>query len=409
MTKPIHLTALLIVLLLARSHAQGRVAAEGTPESNVAAVDEDAGHEHDDAGRSGPEVKLTWMSIANWFFEVGDLRIIMDGYFTRVPGPPFFFGGGGGLAFTLEPFSPDRSTIRLVARAIGVERDRSVLLMTGHSHFDHSFDTATWADLTGARTIIGPRSTCFQAAAEGISPSRCRVVVGGETLNLGDGVKVWVVRFNHSGSHEVAPEQHDPVELDEIPMPDPVTGGLRAGVAEDFPNGGGGRAFLFTAEKHGRRISWFWSNSSSAVDLHVPIVVDGIDYGAPIDNIALAMADAGLDSVDLWIGTQGAPIAQLVAPIIKPKAYIPHHWDGLFNPFLPGLPFRYADPALETYLTAQDIRLLPEHQYMDAYRLDVNGIRPVSNHRIKRELGFSDVQEFPEGALAGTDEGCDPR
>ena len=28
------------------------------------------------------------------------------------------------------------------------------MLLTGHSHFDHSFDTGTWADLTSARDLL---------------------------------------------------------------------------------------------------------------------------------------------------------------------------------------------------------------------------------------------------------------
>jgi hypothetical protein len=32
-----------------------------------------------------PTVEMTWMSIANWYFKIGDKRIVMDGYITRVP------------------------------------------------------------------------------------------------------------------------------------------------------------------------------------------------------------------------------------------------------------------------------------------------------------------------------------
>ena len=58
------------------------------------------------------------------------------------------------------------------------------LLLTGHSHFDHSFDTATWSALTGAR-IIGSMTTCLQAQAERIPADRCTAVSGGETITLG--------------------------------------------------------------------------------------------------------------------------------------------------------------------------------------------------------------------------------
>ncbi len=40
---------------------------------------------------STARVEMTWMSVANWYFKIGDKRIMMDAYITRVPGPPFFF------------------------------------------------------------------------------------------------------------------------------------------------------------------------------------------------------------------------------------------------------------------------------------------------------------------------------
>ena len=100
-------------------------------------------------------------------------------------------------------------------------------------------------------------------------------VNGGEAIRLGEGVTMRVVRWNHSGDPQKNPEQHNPVELRAVPRPDPKTGGLRGGVAEDFPNGGGNRAYLFVVDGPEGRFSWFWQNSASAVDLHVPIVVDG--------------------------------------------------------------------------------------------------------------------------------------
>jgi len=114
-------------------------------------------------------------------------------------------------------------------------------------------------------------------------------------------------------------------------------------VAADFPNGGGNRAFLFVVDAPGRRFSWFFQNLASAVDLDVPIVVGGKNYGAPIDNLKAAMEDAGLGSVDLWIASDKAGV-QLVVPA----------------------------------------------QYMDKWRLDRSGIRPVPNAVVKKALGFKE-------------------
>jgi len=337
-------------------------------------------------------VDITWFSISNVYYEIGPLKIVTDGYITRIP-QSAFFGGGGGLASTRQPYKPDVAGVTRVMRAFGGAASVN-LLLTGHSHFDHSFDTATWASLTGA-SIIGSKTTCLQAQAEQIPAARCRAVDGRETIQLADGVTMRVVRWNHSGDPAQNPEQHNPVELERVPAPDPATGGLRAGVAEDFPNGGGNRAYLFTIDGPERRLSWFFQNSASAVDLSTPIVVNGKDYGAPLENLRLAMKDANLQSVDLWIGSGGRQLAQLVLPVLHPKVYLPVHWDGLYEPFFAGMPRPYADRNLEELLTAQGVALLKPSQYMDKWRLDSDGVRPISNTVVKSALGFADVQPFP--------------
>ena len=167
-----------------------------------------------------------------------------------------------------------------------------------------------------------------------------------------------------------------------------ATGGLRAGVSEDFPNGGGNRAFLFVVDGPNGRYSWFFQNSASAVDLQEPIVVDGQNFGAPLDNLRAALKAENLDAVDLWIGTGGAPVAQLVLPVLNPKAYLPVHWDGLWGAFEAGVPEAYADPPLETLLTQSRVRLIRPGQYFDKWRLDAAGIRPVPNEAVKQALGF---------------------
>jgi hypothetical protein len=198
-----------------------------------------------------------------------------------------------------------------------------------------------------------------------------------------------VVWWNHSGDPAVNPEQHNPSELAGPPHPDARTGGLRPGLAEDFPNGGGGRAYLFTLDTPDGRLSWFYQNSASPVDLEKPIVVDGVSYGAPLENLRAAMRDARLESVDLWIATGGAPIAALVLPVLEPRAYLPVHWDGLFAPFFAGVPAPFADSALEARLAAANVRLVRPIQYMDRWRLDRDGVHAIENDAATRALGFT--------------------
>jgi hypothetical protein len=336
---------------------------------------------------AGPSfVDITWFSISNMYYELGPLKIVTDGYITRIP-QSAFFGGGGGLANTRQAFVPDVAGVTRVMNAFGGPSSVN-LLLTGHSHFDHSFDTATWSRLTGAH-IIGSKTTCLQTIAQKIPSDRCRAVIGREVIHLADGVTMRVVRWNHSGDPKQNPEQHNPSELQGAPVPDAATGGLRAGVAEDYPNGGGNRGYLFTVDGPQGRFSWFFQNSASAVDLMTPIVIDGMDYGAPLENLKRAMKDAGLVSVDLWIGTGGPAIAELVLPVLKPKAYLPVHWDGLYNSFWEGVKQPFKDDRLEQFLAASGVKFVRPAQYMDKWRLDRAGIRPLDNANVKRSLGLT--------------------
>jgi hypothetical protein len=317
-----------------------------------------------------------------------------------VPGPPFFYAPPDypkdQYAYTTGPYGVDESSITKVREAV-LGTDKLDYLLVGHSHVDHSWDTPTWSKMTGAR-MIGGVSSCWQAAAQGVTRAQCRSVSGGEKISLGDGITIRVVRFNHSGDTS-NPIQHFARELYRPPVPDPVTGGFRAGVGEDYPNGGGGRAFLFTVDAPDGQLAFFVQNSASAYDLDKDVVVDGVSYGSPLSNLAAAMKDAGLARVDAWIGTGGRPVAEMIVPIIHPKVYIPNHWDGLFNPLWAGMPYPYKDEALHTYLETQKIALMPEKQYFDTYILTRTGVTTANNHDVKSKLGFADVQMFNKAML----------
>jgi len=88
------------------------------------------------------------------------------------------------------------------------------------------------------------------------------------------------------------------------------------------------------------------------------------------------------------IGTGGLPVAELVVPLVKPRAYLPVHWDGLWGAFRSGVPQPYSDPALEAFLAASGVRLIKPGQYFDKWQLDRSGIRPVPNDAAKQALGF---------------------
>jgi hypothetical protein len=156
-------------------------------------------------------VDITWMSIANMHFDLGERQILADGYITRLP-QELFFGGGGGLRATRQPMLADEAAVRQVFDAIG-GKHAVKLLLTGHSHFDHSFDRNLGAALRRADHRI---SHHLPAGAQQIPSSRCRPVYGGERIALGDGIALYVIRWNHSGDSGHNPEQHDPIELTEV-------------------------------------------------------------------------------------------------------------------------------------------------------------------------------------------------
>jgi len=346
-----------------------------------------------------PTVEMTWMSIANWYFKIGDKRIVMDGYITRVPENLFVASSvfpKDMYTYTKGPYGVDTAAVAKV-RAAMLGSDRLDLLLVGHAHFDHSWDTPAWSRLTGA-PMMGSLSACLQASAQGVTGDGCRVVSGGERFDLGNGVTMRVVRWNHSGD-PTNPIQHFARELYRPPVPDPATGGLRAGVGEDYPNGGGNRAFLFTVDSSEGRLSFFVNNSASAFDLDKDVVVDGVSFGSPLANLAAAMKDAGLTQVDAWIATGGEPVAKLVVPVIHPKTYVPNHWDGLFYPFWAGMPYPFKDDALRSYLDGQKIPLVAQTQYFDKFVLSAAGVARDVNHDVKSKLGFADAQKFSRSLL----------
>ena len=67
----------------------------------------------------GAHVEMTWMSIANWYFQIGGLRIVMDGYITRVPEKIFVPSRqfpNDRYTFTTQPWKPNVADVRRVRR-----------------------------------------------------------------------------------------------------------------------------------------------------------------------------------------------------------------------------------------------------------------------------------------------------
>ena len=120
---------------------------------------------------------------------------------------------------TRRAMRPDVAAVKEVFQAIGGKRAVN-LLLTGHSHFDHSFDTATWARALRRTHHRLAHHLPAGARREDSCASAARAVYGGEKFALEPGVDMYVIRWNHSGDPAKNPEQHDPVELGAVPVPD---------------------------------------------------------------------------------------------------------------------------------------------------------------------------------------------
>lgn len=345
------------------------------PVGNIDPVDD--ADRTDNADRA--DVRVTWLSVTNWLLEVGATRILLDGYLTRIDRRLLDAdGSSGGTAVTdtaelrrlLEPALPDL---------------RVDWILVGHGHWDHAFDVPALARLTGAR-IAGARTVCHQALALGLAADLCTAVEGGEVLDVADDVRVRVVRWHHSGdpATDAGRRLAAPLELRAPPAVDPATGGLRPGFLEDYPNGGGSRAYLITVGDGPESRTLFWSNTGNPDVWDVAQSADtaalrdaGVDLtnlvaapGLPTrDALAAALEAEGVAGVDVWLGFAGEEHVRQVVATLRPRALVPHHWDDLWTPIGDGPGRSFSDVAIRPFLDSAGIRLVvPE--YYRRLRLD---------------------------------------
>lgn len=333
-------------------------------------------------GKARPDAaRLTWLSVTGWLLEAGDTRILLDGYLTRIDRSLVAADGSSlGTAVT------DTAELRrlLVPALPGLQAD---WILVGHGHWDHAFDVPALARLTGAR-IAGARTVCHQAVALGIDTARCTAVEGGEAVAAGPDVRVRVVRWHHSGDASSASGRRlrAPLELRSPPTVDPETGGLRPGFLDDYPNGGGARGYLITVTTATGPVTLFWSNTGNPDAWDTPVPTDstylhaaGVDLSnlefavadrPTRDGLAAALRDEGVDRVDLWIGFGGAAHVRQVAETLRPRAFIPHHWDDFWSSMDHG-PGATFDPAtLAPILDPLGTRITVPAMYYERFRLD---------------------------------------
>ena len=115
---------------------------------------------------------LDWYGCATFRLRAGGLTIFLDAYIDRVESAP-----GPGL--TAEQI------------------DECDWIVVGHSHFDHLYGAERIARNTGAR-LIGSYETVRIMEAQGVPVDQMICVSGGETVDLGNEVRVSVFPSQHS-------------------------------------------------------------------------------------------------------------------------------------------------------------------------------------------------------------------
>src|SRR3954464_5287185 len=88
------------------------------------------------ASAAPPTVEMTWMSIANWYFKIGDKRIVMDGYISRLPESLFIASPVSPkdmYPYTKGPAGVDLPAITKVKDGM-LGTDKVDLLLAGHAH-----------------------------------------------------------------------------------------------------------------------------------------------------------------------------------------------------------------------------------------------------------------------------------
>lgn len=362
-------------------------------------------------GPSAPraEVRLTWLSNTTWYVETAEVSVFLDAAVTRWRfSPPDF---GRPESFARAPVVSDTTLVHEVLDALGAS-GRASYILVGHGHTDHTIDLAAFARSTGAE-IVGARTICIQAEAQGLEPGRCRAVEGGEVLHLSPHLEVRVVRWTHSGDprSRLGRFLQAPKELRRPPQVDAGTGAIGQAPWHGYPNGGGVRAYLFRYATEDGDLTWLASDSGN------PFTFDSIpqigpdylaDVGVDLSNLSFPEPDgtprawlseavraAAIDSVDLWLGYADLEHVRQVRGLLPSRVFVPHHWDAYLAGFRPGLARSFRRPALSAYLDSVGVRLLPQTQYVQTYVLTPEGIAAEPSTELQARLGITKAPAGP--------------
>lgn len=260
---------------------------------------------------------LEWFTVATWRLRVNGLTLMLDAYITDIP-------MGDRVALSLADI------------------DEAHYIVIGHSHFDHLMGASELAIKTGAK-IIGTPETARLMRQEGVPDSRLIATEGGQTFDLGRGVKVTAYPSYHSTL-----QGHIPRDPTEAPRDDyegtsaDAAIARRAAEAEQqgygvidlkaaqeyleqvmarYPADGGTLVFRF--EWNGR--SLFWQDSAG----YKSSVLQHVSCDTAILSVAGRGTVDGKPSGDCLADF----LAQEVA-LLRPRLLLANHHDGPVPPIM---------------------------------------------------------------------------
>jgi L-ascorbate metabolism protein UlaG (beta-lactamase superfamily) len=292
---------------------------------------------------------LDWYGCATFRMQTAGLTILLDAYVDRVP-------GAAGTGLTAD------------------DVDACDWIVVGHSHFDHLWGAERVMANTNAR-LIGSYETIRVMERAGVALDRMICVAGGETVDLGNEVRVSVYPSQHScvWSHGQM-SQADEVCIGDLGLTlqeqqkrfaslASHLGGLGEEAIRHFTEGsqgargdGGALVFLFDAPE-GRVLYQDTSGHWTGVlrDLRPDVAI---------------LAAAGRGNID------GEPIqgslAQFVArqvDLVRPRRVVLCHHDD----WLPG----FSIPTDVEPIRAEIARVAPRTELLEPGYLDATEILPV--------------------------------
>jgi len=312
-----------------------------------------------DGGTEDPQVaeaELTYLGVTQWLLRYGETTVLLDSFFSRPePGAEGFTEAGLDL-------------MQRVLDAAGVESIDFILV--GHSHADHAIDCGSVAMRTGAR-VIGSRTTCLIAEAEGLPEDRCTVVGTGAELQLGEAT-MRAVRTIHFLPQFIGSFG----ELDEVPA-----------LADVWSAPNGGPISYLISFPGDEPFSMFHTSSIAPIDED-----DGSeeDYLANLDSVF-----GDVDGVTLWLAPLGFLSEEReLTPYfsrIAPEFAIPQHFDGLATEtdLETGLTTAFvASPTLKQVAGDNGSTILVPEEYFDAFIVSPEGVSRSPEAPVKAAFGL---------------------